>query len=232
MYVEVNPAMVDDMNNNMCGECVVSDEEAARKVLELFTAYQNNAPEPVLYDDEQSYCTNQVDEDILAQVIELQGRMDKGLEMIKDLEKTYVASYLEAKKAFNRAKEVVFGHYEGNVPQKWWDKFNQLKAERNGRYSLMMEKIPLRQKYWSHWKNLRDQCMELIGGDKAIWARYFQIEDKEEFLREYLSRDFNPVNDSSNIDNQEDLKLVSGDQMDVYRDTYLEEQQELFVYNY
>lgn len=235
--VNVDDRVLDGMTDEQAGDCMVFDEEYARKVLEMHLAHTTDGVEPVLYDDEKSWTTNMVDEDILAQVIELQLRMDKGIKMIEGMQvlfdNVHLEEYLKAKEAFQKAKDYLSAYKNKNGSIEgfpYWDKFNLLKAERDGRYSLMMEKRAELSRYWDHWKFLKGQCQSLVRGDKAIWAVYFQIEDKRRWLEDYKNKDLNPVNDPADIDEMKDLYASQKETSDILLFTYLLEQREELSY--
>lgn len=228
---DINNINVDSMTEEQAGECFVYDLDNARLVLATYVARQNGDVEPVLYNDPSPSTYKKQDDDILAQVVEIQIRMDHGLELIKEKENNpeYIKikdGYKSAKEAFQKAKDIMFApSNEGKkLPQKWWDRFNQLKAERNGWYNLLVEKreeLEI-QHYWNHWNTLKAECVALIGNDNTIWAAFFQIEDKEEWILDYLNEENNKDDRAHKKSNPEvDTRMLTSDE--AYYESHMEE---------
>lgn len=200
-------------------------------------------PEHVLYEEDTSpYTTNKLDDDIIAQVVELQTRMSNGLYMINDIAGVrdgYMSIYLDAKETFSKGKALLSeweSKGKGNTVYNWVHKdlFFQRLNERNdawdhfdGYKSSMSDHV---QVLWDHWNKLKDECMGIIGDNKAIWVTYFQMDDKEDWLYRYLN-DLPQDKGTEHLMSNPDLdsRMLVNDE--AYSMAHKEENEELFVYN-
>lgn len=187
--VDVDDTMVDNKTSNECGYFWVEDEEAARLVIERALGME----EHVLYDDEVSPRTNSVDTDILAQVIELQVRMEKGMEMINEMTTTrdvlreeYYGLKTRIEKGFNIIKEEQ-DYSKKKMYRQFMTKLVDQKNSIGSQLGAVNDRLST---LWNHWKNLKDQCSSIIGNDKMIWVEFFRI--KEEIgLNEWMDAYYN-----------------------------------------
>lgn len=126
-------------------------------------------------DEIRGECARRVALDAL---LTIQERMCKGMCMIKDMQRLGF-QYGKAKDAFNHAKEVMFAD-DSRKPQAWWNRFNQLKHERDAAWSAFSsagggERM---RTLWAHWVTLKDQgCM--LANEHNLWPEYFKLQNEE-----------------------------------------------------
>ena len=83
----------------------------------------------------------------------------------------------------------------------------------------------------AHWWDLKNQCDAVIKGDKAIWARYFQLKEEdrlEAWLHEYKERSMHPyfvTFDPVEIDEQQALFQTQNEVADELAASHILEQQ-------
>lgn len=152
---------------------------------------------------------------LLEQVLTLQDRMAKGMAMIQEHNGVRLG-YIVAKNKFDKAKEMMFSN-KNRKPQSWWNRFNQLKAERDEAWQAYESVRTRLNKLWSHWMRLKDECSELA--TSSVWAQYFEHQNKD--LTEYFTY---------NGDVQEQSVETWFSAVDeIFRDTHIEEQAEYDV---
>lgn len=149
------------------------------------------------------------EEFFLDRILDLQDRMAKGMAMIQEADRTRLA-YIGAKMRFDRAKEFMFADDE-KKPQVWWNRFNQLKAERDAAWSAYNPMRARISRLWTHWHVLREECTEMA--NTAIWAKYFALQNSD--LNLYFTYD-------GDVDEQSvDSRMSPTDE--IFRDSHLEE---------
>ena len=193
-------------------------------------------PEPVLYDDDPVPTTNMVDQDTLAQVIEIQQRMDRGMSLIQELTTTRDALRVEY---YTTKDRITKG---GDMLNQWRAQGNSYKAWPHHAHMTNLYKHRNKvgkelgttndklSSYWDHWKALREECRRLVNRDKALWAIYFGIEDFGEWLARHMNDEFQDRDDGHLRSDPEwnDRMLVSHE---AYAIAHQEEQEELISYN-
>lgn len=183
MYVvhEVEVENADMYGKAECGNFLVDDEEAARLALSRALGQ----PEPVLYEDDESPATYE-DYDLEAHLdalVTLDHRMKKGLEIINSLKATTQPLYDEyaaAKTLFEHAKHVMYvEHADKDKPESWWNRFNQLKADRDtkwNKFDTAKARINARlPKLWDHYFFLKGQKDEIAKMDKRLWPAFYTL---------------------------------------------------------
>ena len=71
---------------------------------------------------------------------------------------------------------------------------SRLDAAKAGDYlpkPIFMGYVQEQKKLWSMWNRGKDACKEAVNGDKGLWSWFFNLENREEFLADYLSIGFN-----------------------------------------
>jgi hypothetical protein len=151
---------------------------------------------------------------LLGQMLELQERMARGMSMIQELD-VFRMRYVGTKYRFESAKAVMYAD-DTRKPQSWWDRFNDLKAERNQAWQAYEPVKDRLSKYWDHWKNLRDQCNSL--GNWKLWQQYNALKNS---IMEYFTHD------GEENDESEDRRHAPT--IDILFDTHLLEMKEYDV---
>lgn len=185
---EVEVTDVDKYGDAECGMFVVDDAEAAELVLSRLVGM----PEPELYSDEKSPLSYQVDKDKLAQVVELQLRMNYGMEMIQ--EQTVARDVLRIE-YYGLKDRIANGWNIINKEQDYGKKLHlrtfmaKITKEKNDIGATLGDTNEYLSSLWDHWNKLRDECKAIIGKDKTIWVAYFEIEDKQSWYDDYINSD-------------------------------------------
>lgn len=210
----------------------------------LAVARELGQPEPELYpNDPHVYLTTAPDSDTVAQVIELQLRMDTGMSLIQELTRTRDAlrvEYYTTKDRITKGGDMLKAWKAEGNSYKAWPHHGHMTALYKHRNKVGAELGATNDKlstYWDHWKALKSQCQLLIKGDKAVWAKYFSIgdpkTDTDEFkawLNRHLADEYQP-GDRDHLQANPDVDNRMLESHEAYSLAHQEEQKELFSYN-
>lgn len=191
-------ADADKMSEGEAGVSCYIDTDDLEKAHRVLSEYLG-MPEPVIYDDDKTPTTSIVDQDKLAQLIEIQDRMDTGMEMIKEetiTRDTLRVEYRTLKDRIEKGFEVINKEEDYRRKTQLRTFMAKLVDEKNNKgaeLGALNEKIS---KYWDHWKTLQSQCGEIVGNDTALWGAFFNIEDKEEWMINYLNDGYQEISDA------------------------------------
>jgi len=75
-------------------------------------------------------------------------------------------------------------------------------------------------KYWDHWKNLKDECKEIVGNDRSLWVHFFDIEDKDAWYQDYINSDNWFDGDTDEVEEVPPPILVQNDYLALSREKW------------
>lgn len=191
--------------------------------------YENMTLEDLLSEDNKSSVVCASMEEIrvekeenacLDAVLNLQDRMAKGMKMIKEFDSVRIP-YVVAANKFNRAKEVMFAD-ESKKPQSWWNRFNQLKAERNVTWEAFEPCYERLNKLWKHWLRLKDECNEIATPE--VWVQFFSLAEQE--INTYFTHEGDEGIDHLTAQDEEAFAEWKIERENCERDSHIDEMRE------
>jgi hypothetical protein len=231
MTYDIN--MNEEMNEYTDGMCYVPHYEVEHARLVL--AEHLGEPEPVLYDDPTIPLTQRQDDEVrLNRIIDLQEEMAPLFNRIEGLTherdtalyvyRHWLARYRNGITHLNAYKYTNNGSIRGYAH---WDLYYMVKgkwAEAKAYYMGIKERNNKRlSDLWDTVKDMPQflECKDLVGTDKYLWIRYFNLKDGVE--EQYDPRSHKK--DAPEVDN----RMLTSDE--AYFLSHMEEQEEEYLYN-
>jgi hypothetical protein len=184
------------------GNVMVEKQDA-----QLVLARSVGQAEPELYRD-NSPDLYEGREQEFNQLIELKERMAKGLKMINEA---------SAKISENR--------WAGFIYNAWVGKYDEDKCRKvleDPRNKTTIKWIEYRDSLWVHYNTLKTEMDMLTIVNPALWSDYYKLLDQQDENYDWLAH----KKSAPSVDN----RMLLTDE--AYYQGHMEEQQELFVYNY
>jgi hypothetical protein len=114
-------------------------------------------------------------EKVLNQIVDLQERMTRGMVMIKSADKIISAMWEK-----NTYAGFIWACWSGRITG---DKARTCLSHPNNQ--LLISWFNRRAQLWAQWNKLQAECMELVGEDTWLWAKYFELVDSD--INTYLT---------------------------------------------